>query len=195
MPKLLRARRPRDAKEERQVRKLAGSRHAPGDWIRRARMVARSWDGLRTSAIAVELGCHQETVRERLSRFTGVSADTSATEAGNTPLTAPCTARQPSKASGLYANPMPTVAIAMPTTERTTIGLWPKRSASAPHTGVVNTATAKGAEPIAPVQYFTATGSATPICCRYSGISGRMAVIPPRVRNCAAQITQRFARS
>ena len=36
MPKLLRARPPLDAKEERQVRKLAGSRHAPGDWIRRA---------------------------------------------------------------------------------------------------------------------------------------------------------------
>jgi hypothetical protein len=42
MPKLLRARPPLDAKEERQVHKLAGSRHAPGDWIRRARMVARS---------------------------------------------------------------------------------------------------------------------------------------------------------
>src|SRR5919205_4538259 len=69
MPKLLHARPPLDAKEERQVRKLAGSRHAPGDWIRRARMIARSWDGLRTSAIAAELGCHQETVRERLARF------------------------------------------------------------------------------------------------------------------------------
>lgn len=69
MPKLLRARPPLDAKEERQVRKLAGSRHAPGDWICRARMIARSWDGLRTSAIAAELGCHQETVRERLARF------------------------------------------------------------------------------------------------------------------------------
>ena len=69
MPRLLRARLPLDDKEERQVRKLAGSRHAPGDWIRRARMVARSWDGLRTSAIAAELGCHQETVRKRLARF------------------------------------------------------------------------------------------------------------------------------
>ena len=69
MPKLLCARPPLDAKEERQVRKLAGSRHAPGDWIRRARMVARSWDGLRTAAIARELGCHPQTVRERLLRF------------------------------------------------------------------------------------------------------------------------------
>ena len=75
MPKLLRARPPLDADEERRVRKLAGSRHAPGDWIRRARMVARSWDGLRTSAIAAELGCHQETVRERLTRFTAEGLD------------------------------------------------------------------------------------------------------------------------
>jgi transposase len=75
MPKLLRARPPLDAKEERQVRKLAGSRHAPGDWIRRAQMVARSWDGLRTSAIASELGCHQETVRERLVRFNAEGLD------------------------------------------------------------------------------------------------------------------------
>ena len=75
MPKLLRARAPLDAKEERQVRKLAGSRHAPGDWIRRATMIARSWDGLRTSAIAAELGCHQETVRERLARFNAEGLD------------------------------------------------------------------------------------------------------------------------
>lgn len=75
MPKLLGARPPLDAKEERQVRKLAGSRHAPGDWIRRARMIVRSWDGLRTSAIAAELGCHQETVRERLTRFNAEGLD------------------------------------------------------------------------------------------------------------------------
>jgi transposase len=75
MPKLLRARPPLDAEEERQVRKLAGSRHAPGDWIRRAQMVARSWDGLRTSAIAAELRCHQETVRERLIRFNAEGLD------------------------------------------------------------------------------------------------------------------------
>jgi transposase len=69
MPKLLRARPPQDAAEEHQVRKLAGSRHAPGDWIQRARMIARSWDGLRTNAIAAELRCHPQTVRERLDRF------------------------------------------------------------------------------------------------------------------------------
>jgi transposase len=75
MPKLLRARPPLDAREERQIRKLAGSRHAPGDWIRRARMIARSWDGLRTGAIAQELGCHPETVRERLARFNAEGLD------------------------------------------------------------------------------------------------------------------------
>lgn len=57
MPKLLRARAPdEDAEEERKVRKLARSRHAPGDWINRARMIALSWDGLlRTTQIASEL--------------------------------------------------------------------------------------------------------------------------------------------
>src|SRR5947209_14083706 len=75
MPKLLHARAAKDALEERQVRKLAGSRHAPGDWQRRARMVVRSWDGLRTSAIAVELGCHIQTVRERLVRFNADGLD------------------------------------------------------------------------------------------------------------------------
>jgi transposase len=69
MPKLLFARAAADTEEERKVRKLAASRHAPGDWILRATMVARSWDGLRTTAIAAELGCHPQTVRERLARF------------------------------------------------------------------------------------------------------------------------------
>jgi transposase len=75
MPKLLFARAPRDATEERQVRKLAASRHAPADWIQRARMIARSWEGLRTTAIAAELGCHPQTVRERLARFNAEGVD------------------------------------------------------------------------------------------------------------------------
>src|SRR5262249_45211112 len=75
MPKLLRARPPLDVMEERQVRKLAGSRHAPGDWIRRAQMIARSWDGLRTAALARELQCHPQTVRERIARFNGEGLD------------------------------------------------------------------------------------------------------------------------
>ena len=75
MPKLLRARPPLNSEEVRQVRKLAGSRHAPGDWIRRARMIARSWDGLRTTAIARELQCHPQTVRERIARFNAEGLD------------------------------------------------------------------------------------------------------------------------
>jgi hypothetical protein len=43
VPKLLYARPPGDPDEARQVRKLANSRHAPGDWILRARMIVRSW--------------------------------------------------------------------------------------------------------------------------------------------------------
>jgi hypothetical protein len=58
VPRLLRARRPQDAEEERKIYKLAGSRHAPGDWILRARIISRSWQGLRNAKIAEELGCH-----------------------------------------------------------------------------------------------------------------------------------------
>ncbi len=66
MPKLLVARPPCDTREARHIHTLAASRHAPGDWIRRARMVVRSWAGLRTAAIAADLGCHPQTVRECL---------------------------------------------------------------------------------------------------------------------------------
>jgi transposase len=75
MPKLLHARAPQDTTEEQKVRKLANSRHAPADWIMRARMIARSWDGLRTKAIAEELGCHPQTVRERFHRFNAEGLD------------------------------------------------------------------------------------------------------------------------
>jgi len=75
MPKLLFARAARDAGEERQLRKLAGARHAPGDWITRARIVVFSWDGLRVSSIAARLGCHPETVRRRLHRFNAEGID------------------------------------------------------------------------------------------------------------------------
>jgi len=69
VPKLLRARAPEDTEEERKIHKLAGSRHAPGDWIFRARVVSLSWQGLRTANIAEELGCYPKTVRKRLHRF------------------------------------------------------------------------------------------------------------------------------
>jgi len=69
MPKHLAARPALDATEARQVRKLAQSVHAPADWIFHAKLVVRSWDGLRTRPIAEELGCHPQTVRERLHAF------------------------------------------------------------------------------------------------------------------------------
>ena len=75
MPKVWVARHPVDEPEERQVRKLARSRHAPGDWIVRARMIVRSWAGLRTTTIAHELGGHPQTVRERLGRFNTAGID------------------------------------------------------------------------------------------------------------------------
>ncbi|WP_228839066.1 helix-turn-helix domain-containing protein, partial [Nocardia amamiensis] len=75
LPKVLVARPARDALEERKIRKLASARHAPGDWIRRARMITASWDGKSTAQIAGELGCHPQTVRERLHRFNAHGVD------------------------------------------------------------------------------------------------------------------------
>jgi hypothetical protein len=69
MPKILRVRAAHDETVEKQVRKLAGSRHGPADWILHARMVARSWDGERVEAIAQALQCSPLTVRRRLHRF------------------------------------------------------------------------------------------------------------------------------
>jgi transposase len=75
MPKLLFARPPLDAAEERRIRKLAGARHAPADGIRRAQIIALSWDGLRVPAIADALGCSPKAVRSRLARFTAEGLD------------------------------------------------------------------------------------------------------------------------
>jgi transposase len=69
MPKILRVRAPQDEKEEKQVCKLAASRHGPADWILHARIVARSWDGERVEAIAEARHCNPQTVRRRLHRF------------------------------------------------------------------------------------------------------------------------------
>jgi hypothetical protein len=38
-------------------------------------MITRSWDGARTTQIAAELGCHPQTVRERLARFAAEGVD------------------------------------------------------------------------------------------------------------------------
>src|SRR5258708_2353594 len=70
MPQHVSARPPLDATGERGVRKLAHRAHAPADWIVHAKLVVRSWDGQRTRQIAQELGCHPETVRQRLHAFT-----------------------------------------------------------------------------------------------------------------------------
>jgi transposase-like protein len=75
VPKLLHARVPEDPAEVSKIRKLAGSRHAPGDWILRARIVSLSWQGLRSAKIAEELGCHPKTVRKRLHRFNALGID------------------------------------------------------------------------------------------------------------------------
>jgi transposase len=75
VPKILRARPPRDDGEERKVRKLAGARHAPADWTERARIITLSWDGLGVPAIAGQLGCHPKKVRRWLHRFNADGMD------------------------------------------------------------------------------------------------------------------------
>jgi transposase len=69
MPKILRVRAAQDEQEERQVRKLAASRHGPADWIIHARMVVLSWDEKQVEAIAEEVQCRAQTVRRCLHRF------------------------------------------------------------------------------------------------------------------------------
>jgi transposase len=69
MPKLLFARQAQDQREQGRIHKLARSRNVPGDVMMRAKMITASWAGKRTSRIAIELGCHPQTVRERLQRF------------------------------------------------------------------------------------------------------------------------------
>jgi transposase len=75
VPKYLRARAPHDDSEARKIRRLAGARHAPADWIERARIIALSWDGLAVPAIAAEIGCHENKVRRWLHRFNAAGLD------------------------------------------------------------------------------------------------------------------------
>jgi transposase len=75
VPKYLRARAPHDDSEARTIRRLAGARHAPADWIERARIIALSWDGLAVPVIAAEIGCHENTVRRWLHRFNAAGLD------------------------------------------------------------------------------------------------------------------------
>ena len=69
MPKQVKARAAQDPQEEHQVRKLAGSHHAPADWKFHAQMVIESWAGKTPNEIAAELKCHPQTVRIHLKRF------------------------------------------------------------------------------------------------------------------------------
>jgi transposase len=75
VPKYLRARAAHDDGEARKIRRLAGARHAPADWIERARIIALSWDGLGVPAIAARIGCHENTVRRWLHRFNAAGLD------------------------------------------------------------------------------------------------------------------------
>jgi transposase len=75
MPKFLRARAPRDDDEARKIRRLAGARHAPADWIERAQIIVLSWDGLAVAEIAARAGCHDNTVRRWLHRFNAAGID------------------------------------------------------------------------------------------------------------------------
>ena len=69
MPKHVKARAALDEREERAVRKLARSRHAPADWMWHARMVVESWAGKTPDQIAQEMHCHPQTVRLHVERF------------------------------------------------------------------------------------------------------------------------------
>lgn len=75
MPKFVRARPPLDDGEARKIRRLAAARHAPADWIERARIIALSWDGLTVPAIAGQLGCHPNRVRRWLHLFNAAGLD------------------------------------------------------------------------------------------------------------------------
>src|SRR3954465_9823168 len=70
MPALVFARPAVDSDGRARVRKLAAARHAPADWVLRARIVTLSWAGLTVPQIAEQVGCHPRTVRQRLHRFT-----------------------------------------------------------------------------------------------------------------------------
>jgi len=75
VPKYLRARAPHDDSEARKIRRLSGARHAPADWIERARIITLSWDGLAVPAIAAKTGRHENTVRRWLHRFNAAGLD------------------------------------------------------------------------------------------------------------------------
>jgi transposase len=72
---LLYARPPADPAEDRRLRKLAASRHAPASWIQRARIITASWDGATVTQVAQSVGCHPKTVSKWLHRFNAAGLD------------------------------------------------------------------------------------------------------------------------
>lgn len=83
MPKLLRVRDLTEA-ERAEVRRLAHSRTEAARLVERARIVWLSAEGRRVAAIAAEVGCHEQTVRLWLTRFSadGVAGLADAPRAG-----------------------------------------------------------------------------------------------------------------
>ena len=72
---LLYARPPATPAEDRRLRKLAASRHAPASWIQRAQIITTSWDGATVTQVAQSLGCHPKTVSKWLHRFNAAGLD------------------------------------------------------------------------------------------------------------------------
>jgi transposase len=106
MPKLLAARSPLETAEARQVRQLARRQQAPADGVLPAPMVARSWDGARTRAIAEARDGHPQTVRERFQACTARGRDGRGMQpgSGRTPR---LTAAERRAVSALVASPPP----------------------------------------------------------------------------------------
>ena len=106
MPKQVQARTAQDEQEERQVRKLARSHHAPADWKFHAQMILESWAGKTPNEIAAELRCHPKTVRVHLARFNaeGISGLGMRAGAGRKPR---LTEQERSKILGLVNQPPP----------------------------------------------------------------------------------------
>ncbi len=106
MPKHLKARAAQDEQEERLVRKLASSHHAPADWKWHAQMVVGSWVGKTPKEIAADLECHPQTVRIHLARFNaeGVAGLGMRPGSGRKPR---LTERERSRILGLVKQPPP----------------------------------------------------------------------------------------